>query len=67
MQYREATKLTMATGLTGTMLVLLALAMLTFAPVIFVPHDAKATPALAKGKPCSACHSGSPPSKRNAK
>jgi hypothetical protein len=26
-----------------------------------------ATPALAKGKPCSACHSGSPPSKQNLK
>jgi hypothetical protein len=29
--------------------------------------SAKATPQLAKGKPCNTCHEGSPPSKSNVK
>ena len=28
---------------------------------------AKATPQLAKGKPCNTCHEGSPPTKSNVK
>ena len=42
------------------------LAMLTSAMVAFATSDANATPALAKGKPCGSCHTGSPPSKKNA-
>ena len=66
MKNREAIELTTATGLTGTILVLLALAMLTLSSS-FVPQEAKATPALAKGKPCGACHTGTPPTKKNVK
>jgi hypothetical protein len=29
--------------------------------------SALATPQIAKGKPCTACHKGSPPSKSNVK
>ncbi len=29
--------------------------------------SAQATPAIAKGKPCGTCHTGSPPSKSNLK
>jgi cytochrome c551/c552 len=29
--------------------------------------NAQATPAIAKGKPCGTCHTGSPPSKSNVK
>ena len=42
------------------------LALLTSAMVAFATSDGNATPALAKGKPCGSCHSGSPPSKKNA-
>jgi hypothetical protein len=30
-------------------------------------EKAQATPAIAKGRPCSTCHAGSPPSKQNLK
>jgi len=44
-----------------------ALAVLTFAILLLPMPKADATPALAKGKPCSTCHTGSPPSKSNVK
>jgi len=41
-------------------LVFLICAMLTFAA-----PKGEATPVIAKGKPCTTCHAGSPPSKSN--
>lgn len=40
---------------------------LTLAMPMFEVQKAQATPAIAQGKPCSNCHSGSPPSKKNLK
>ncbi len=40
---------------------------LTFALPLFETQQALATPAIAKGQPCTNCHSGSPPSKKNLK
>ena len=40
---------------------------LTFTLQMFEPQPAMATPAIAKGRPCSTCHAGSPPSKQNLK
>ncbi|MFY9895716.1 MAG: hypothetical protein WAK63_16475 [Xanthobacteraceae bacterium] len=42
-----------------------ALALLAAAFVTFDTPTAMATPAIAKGKPCTTCHTGSPPSKSN--
>ena len=39
----------------------------TFAVLTFAMPNAQATPAIAKGKRCSTCHAGSPPSKANLK
>jgi hypothetical protein len=41
------------------------LAGLTFAIVTFATSNASATPAIAKGQPCTTCHTGTPPSKAN--
>jgi hypothetical protein len=40
---------------------------LTVAMSSLTVPSAQATPAIAKGKPCSTCHAGSPPSKANLK
>jgi hypothetical protein len=40
---------------------------LMFAMFMFAIQNAQATPKIAKGRPCSACHAGSPPSKGNLK
>jgi hypothetical protein len=40
-------------------------AMLTFAMLTFTTPNASATPVLAKGQPCTACHTATPPSKSN--
>ena len=42
-------------------------AFLTLTLPLFETQQAQATPAIAKGRPCSTCHSGSPPSKKNLK
>jgi hypothetical protein len=52
-----------AVGVVGTAgAILLTLSMIDFA----VPR-AEATPAMAKGKPCGACHASSKPSKSDVK
>jgi hypothetical protein len=43
-------------------LVFVICAMLTFAA-----PEGQATPTLAKGKPCTTCHTGSPPTKSNVR
>ncbi len=40
---------------------------LTVAMSPLTVSSAQATPAIAKGKPCGTCHTGSPPSKSNLK
>jgi hypothetical protein len=35
------------------------------AMLIFAAPKGQATPTLAKGKPCTTCHAGSPPNKSN--
>jgi len=63
MQKPKAIRLAIMSGFVGAVtLVFFTFAVLTFA----MPH-AQATPAIAKGKPCSTCHAGSPPSKANLK
>ena len=42
-----------------------AVAFLAGAMLSFTAPSANATPAIAKGKPCTTCHAGSPPSKSN--
>jgi hypothetical protein len=34
---------------------------------MFETQTAQATPAIAKGRPCGTCHTGSPPGKGNVK
>jgi len=63
MQYPKARILAIVGGFVGTA----ALVLLTFAMLTFATSNAQATPAIAKGKPCSTCHAGSPPSKSNLK
>jgi len=41
------------------------LALLAAAILTFETPTAMATPAIAKGQPCTTCHAGSPPSKAN--
>lgn len=62
MRYAKAIKLT-AAGLIGTA----TLALLTVAMLTVATPQAQATPAIAKGQPCTNCHAGSPPSKSNLK
>lgn len=40
---------------------------LAFTLPLLETQKAQATPALAKGRPCSDCHTGSPPTKKNVK
>jgi hypothetical protein len=40
-------------------------ALLAFAMLAVATPNAMATPALAKGQPCTACHAGSPPTAAN--
>jgi hypothetical protein len=51
----------LASGLAGAAI----LTLLTFAMLTFATPSASATPALANGRPCTACHTGTPPSKSN--
>jgi hypothetical protein len=44
-----------------------ALAFVTLTMLTFATSDVQATPALAKGKACTTCHTGSPPNKSNVK
>jgi len=63
MQCPKVSTLAIVSGFVGTA----ALALLTFTMLTFATSNAQATPAIAKGKPCSNCHTGSPPSKSNLK
>ena len=63
MRYVMAIKLAIVSGFVGTA----TLALLTFAMLTFATPTADATPDIAKGRPCSTCHAGSPPSKSNLK
>jgi len=59
MRYGRAIKLAALSGAFGLLL--------AFTMPMFEIQKAQATPAIAKGKPCGNCHSGSPPSKKNLK
>jgi len=54
-------------GLVSAAIGAMALFFLTVAMSPLTMSSAQATPAIAKGKPCGTCHSGSPPSKSNLK
>ena len=61
MQQAKAIKAAIAHAIGATaVLALLASAMLTF-----TAPQAQATPAIAKGQPCTTCHAGTPPNKAN--
>jgi len=59
MQYASAMKVAIVSAAVGMFL--------TFTLPMFEIEKAQATPAIAKGRPCSTCHAGSPPSKQNLK
>jgi len=61
MQYPKAIKSAVVRGTVVTATV----ALLTFAMLAAATPNAMATPAIAKGQPCTACHAGSPPSAGN--
>jgi hypothetical protein len=63
MHYPKAIIFAIVSGFVGAA----ALVLLTFAVLTLSTSNAQATPAIAKGKPCSNCHAGSPPSKSNLK
>ena len=44
-----------------------AAVLLTLAMIQFVAPSAEATPAIAQGKPCNACHTSASPSKNDVK
>jgi len=54
-------------GLVSAAIGAMALFFFTVAMSSLTMSSAQATPAIAKGKPCGTCHSGSPPSKSNLK
>jgi hypothetical protein len=63
MQYKREILRAIASAVAGVAtLVFVVCAMLTFAP-----PEGQATPVIAKGKPCTTCHAGSPPNKSNLK
>lgn len=61
MQYSKAIKSAIVRGSVAVA----TLALLTATMLTFETPSANATPAIAKGKPCTTCHAGSPPSKSN--
>jgi hypothetical protein len=63
MQKANAIKLAIVNGFVGAA----TLVLLTFTILTFVTPYAHATPEIAKGRPCSTCHTGTPPSKSNLK
>jgi len=56
-----------SSGLLRVAIGAVALLLLTVAASSLTVSSAQATPAIAKGKPCTTCHAGSPPSKSNLK
>jgi hypothetical protein len=63
MQFATTLKLAIISALAGTVTAVL----LTFATAPFASFEAEATPAMAKGQPCTACHTSSKPSKSDVK
>lgn len=61
MQNAKAIKSAIVSGIAATA----SVALLAFAMLTVATPNAMATPALAKGQPCTACHAGSPPSTAN--
>ena len=59
MRYANALKVAIVSGAVALFF--------TFILSVFETQTAQATPAIAKGRPCSTCHAGSPPSKKNLK
>jgi hypothetical protein len=59
MRYANVLKVAIVSGAVGLFL--------TFFISMFEIQTAQATPTIAKGRPCSTCHAGSPPSKKNLK
>ena len=60
---QPATNTGHVTTVIGTVIILF----LTLAMNSLMISSVLATPQIAKGKPCTACHKGSPPSKSNVK
>ena len=60
MQQSKARKLAIVVGTA-------AAALLMSSMIPFVAPQAKATPTIAKGKPCTTCHTSSSPSKDDVK
>ncbi len=54
-------------GIVSAVIVAVTLFFVTLSMNSLTVSSAQATPAIAKGKPCGACHAGSPPSKSNLK
>ena len=63
MQYAKTLKFAIVTATIGAVIAVL----FTLATVQLASRNAEATPALAKGKACSACHQTSKPSKSDLK
>ena len=63
MQHAKTPNMMIVTGFIGA----LTLILLTFAMLALAAPSAQATPTVAKGKPCGACHSSSRPSKSDVK
>ena len=55
------------TGIVATVIGTVIIFFLTLAMNSLTMSSAQATPQIAKGKPCTTCHTGSPPNKSNVK
>jgi hypothetical protein len=63
MQYAKTLRFAIATAAIGAVIAVL----FTLATVQLASRNAEATPVLAKGQPCNACHQSSRPSKSDLK
>jgi len=61
--HQKAVRLVIAGGVLGVG----AAVLVAFATVHFVTSSAEATPVMGQGKPCTACHTSSSPSKNDIK
>jgi len=61
MRYDDKTKIKIVSAVAGIALILAT------AILMAASSRVNATPAIANGKPCNTCHTGSPPSKSNVK
>jgi hypothetical protein len=62
-QHAKALRFVSVSGILGAG----AAALIAFATAHFVTSSAEATPALGQGKPCTACHTSSSPTKNDLK